>query len=322
MLAACDGAPVNTSGYQRLGWAPLLGSTPCILGNTYVPEDDGSFVFGTFLLCPESRPLASSNLYPFTVMQLQWWIEHFPEFWVIPRNYQAWGWLWGPSNLWPAGRKWWQPWGLAHPQQSWAGAGKTREERLQRKGSGYQEVCTPGKVCASPGPKRAARENRGLYHLASTSPKSVDCQACDFQEQERARCSARSGCPGGLEDIVHSGKVPPGLPKNSQRKRFGACHLWAIGARWSYQLAGDSNRGQWGDRGLFLSPSPFPSTPDKLEPGRGKKGTASKQTTWRECKCHFPTAGPPAFLPTGDKKFCIENEILLKADRLLEMESD
>lgn len=170
----------------------------------------------------------------------------------------------------------------------------------------------PRKVSASPGPKRAARESRGLYHLASIVPQSADCQACDFPEQERVKCSARSGCPGELEDIVYPGKVPPGLPKNSQRKRLGTCHLWAMGARCSYQLAGNSDRDQRGDRGLSLSPSPFPSTPDKLEPGRGKKGTAPKQTTWRGRKYHFPTAGPPAFLPTEMRNSALKTRSYLK----------
>ena len=88
-------------------------------------------------------------------------------------------------------------------------------------GDHYQGACIPGEMSASHGPEWAAVEHSGLYHLASTLLRMVNCQARDSQELE-GRVFRRSRCPGWLEGVV---LIRPA--ENSQRKPVGACHLQA-----------------------------------------------------------------------------------------------
>lgn len=68
--------------------------------------------------------------------------------------------------------------------------------------------------------------------------------------------------------------------------------------------------------------SPSPSTPDKLEPRRGRTNAAPKQTRQREHTHIFPISGPPALPLKRHKKFCIDNETGFQTNSVLEMKSD
>ena len=177
--------PSKNPGHQRLRWAPLVGNTLHTL-QTDVLEENGSFVFRTFRLCPKSRPLASSDLQPFIAIQLQWWTEHergkLPSSESFPQTLKPES---GSGDLlgWPpSGQlKWQHPWGLAHPQPSWAGAQKSRKGSCREKAAitkqralRYPRTTPASSRLLARCPsflrrKRAGRENPGIYHLASIS---------------------------------------------------------------------------------------------------------------------------------------------------------
>ena len=109
---------------------------------TDVHEENGSFVFRTFPLCPESRPLASSNLQPSTAIQLQWWTEHkrgkLPSSELFPQTIKPesgcgdlLGWpssgqlVWSDSSPgdWPT---------LSRPEQKHRKAGRAATEKRQQ----------------------------------------------------------------------------------------------------------------------------------------------------------------------------------------------
>lgn len=165
-------------------------------------------------------------------------------------------------------------------------------------------------MSASHRPQWAAVEHSGLCHLASILLRRLHCQARDTQEPESG-ILCKSRCPGGLEGVV---LIRP--PESSQRKPVGACHLQATMD--SYQPAEETLTGACEVAEVFpFRPLPCPSTPDKLESSRGKVDTVPKQ------KHPFPEARLPSCLALmGVKKFCNSNEIRVKPDRLLQMESD
>ena len=121
-------------------------------------------------------------------------------------------------------------------------------------------------------------------------------------------------------DVPEGWKVPPDLPKNSQGQRLAACHCLVHGVAKSQNrterlsLSPIVNRGQLiistsrrltgtsekidDFPSLPPSPSPIPSTPNKLEPGRDKN-TAPKRTTWRERKHHFCHCRPSCLPASG-----------------------
>lgn len=183
-------------------------------------------------------------------------------------------------------------------------------EMAAEKGWQLSSSCTPGKMSAAPQP--------------SGQPGSIRaCVTC--QDLTQKGLTTRSGTPRYKREWVFFKEWTPrriivvvcqgeGLHQAFQQTEVVFGHLSLAGNHG--QLNFSTSRGDlWGDRGLSFSSSPCPSTADKLEPKRGKDGTALH----RPCKgvTSTPQFRPPVLPLIGDKTLCPENEIRLKPDRLL-----
>lgn len=186
---------------------------------------------------------------------------------------------------------------LSRSRENW-------ERWLQRKGDSYQAAALLAR-CQLPPDQLGSQGVSGLVYPARISLKKGWLPGQGLPGK-REWVFFKEWTPRRIIVVVCQGE---GLHQACQQTEAAFGHLSFAGNHGLLNFS--TSRGDlWGDRGLSFSSSPCPSTADKLEPKRGKDGTALH----RPCKGVTSTRQfrPPVLLLIGDKTLCPENEIRLK----------